>query len=76
MYTSELARHQDRAILFGYNLGLSYIFGAVNTLATTMQSRAATSGRPSPYPRKEDLKDLIFISWPDIFRRYIPSSRE
>ena len=31
MYTSELARHQDRVILFRYNLNLSRVFGVVNT---------------------------------------------
>ena len=32
MYTSELARHQNRVILLRYNLDLSLVFGAVNTL--------------------------------------------
>lgn len=31
MYTSELARHQNRVILFRYNLDLSHVFGVVNT---------------------------------------------
>ena len=31
MYTSELARHQNRVILFRYNLDLSHIFGVVDT---------------------------------------------
>lgn len=32
MYTPELARHQNRVILFRYNLDLSRIFEVVNTL--------------------------------------------
>ena len=31
MYTSELAEHQNRIILFRYNLDLSHVFGVVNT---------------------------------------------
>ena len=31
MYTSELARHQNRIVLFRYNFDLNRIFGVVNT---------------------------------------------
>ena len=31
MYTSELARHQNRVVLFRYNLDLSRVFRVVNT---------------------------------------------
>lgn len=31
MYTSELAGHQNRVVLFRYNLDLSRVFGVVNT---------------------------------------------
>ena len=31
MYTSELARHQHRVVLFRYNLDLRSVFGVVNT---------------------------------------------
>ena len=48
MYTSELARHQNRVIF----LGITLIFAVYSERAihqsTTMQSRATTPGRPSP----------------------------
>ena len=57
MYTSELARHQNRVVLFRYHLDLSRVFGVVNTLVHYHAKPRTTSTRPSP--NEEHIKLVV-----------------
>lgn len=57
MYASELARHQNRKIIFRYNLDLSRVFGVVNTpvynhAKPTTSRHSAKIAEPTPTTAK------------------------
>ena len=57
MYTSELAQHQNRIIIFRYNPDLSRVFGVVNTLVynhakPTTSRHGAKVAEPTPTTAK------------------------
>ena len=57
MYTSELARHQNRVVLFRYNLDLRRVSGAINTPVHYHAKPRTTSTRPSP--NEEHIKLVV-----------------
>jgi hypothetical protein len=61
MYTSELARHQNRVVLFRYNLDLCCVFGVVNTPVHHHAKPSNNVYSPLTNSKKEAPKGLFFV---------------